>query len=99
MGAKKVNVVNGAVLVVGVACGKPEVLSGSDCADKALEDTPGPPAGFNSRIVNDPHSSQSYKDLAAKHGEPLLTCDNEIVVFNDDAIVPKYLIIFSTTGS
>ena len=53
--------------------------------------------GFDSRIVNDPSASKAYADHAKKCGQPLLTTENEIVVFKDEATVPKYLIVFDST--
>jgi len=87
--------VDGAVFLVGVACGKAEVMQGVDIKDKQLNNKPGCPAGFDSRIVNKPHDAQIYIDHANQYGVPILKCDNEIIVFQDDAIVPKNLIIFS----
>ena len=53
--------------------------------------------GYDSRIVNNPSASKAYIDHANKHGTPLLTTENEIIVFKDEATVPKYLIVFDST--
>lgn len=87
--------ITGAVFVVRVACGNAEVLKGADLTHTNLEDQDGPPpGGYHSRIVNDPHSAQSYKKLQASHGAPLLPCDDEIVVFDEAAMIPRYIILF-----
>lgn len=96
-------IVNGAVIMLGVACGKATVINGDELKDRSMEDTPGEAPhlkdGCHSRIINDPSGSESYRVLAKKCGTPLLTTENEIVVFKDESTVPKYLIIFTTTNT
>lgn len=105
--AKEFDIINGAVFIAGVACGHTQMLNGSQLkrTDKVtiegkeviLEDS-GCPDGYDSRIVNEPQVSAAYKRHEAIHGDALLKCENEIITWNDDAMVPKYLIIFKTTG-
>jgi len=90
-------IVKGVVIVLGVACGKPSMVEGKDLTDNSMEDSEGCPDGCHSRIVNNPAGSKSYVDHSGAHGEPLLKTENEIVVFDDAATVPKYLIIFEST--
>eukprot|EP00930_Biecheleria_cincta_P053131 TRINITY_DN3848_c0_g3_i2.p1 TRINITY_DN3848_c0_g3~~TRINITY_DN3848_c0_g3_i2.p1 ORF type:complete len:499 (+),score=39.23 TRINITY_DN3848_c0_g3_i2:41-1537(+) len=90
----KSTTIDGAIFVSLVACGKCEKLDGSNLTDTRLEDQDGPPSGCHSRVVNNPHDAVSYKNLASKYGTPLLYCDDEVVVFDEDAMMPRYLITF-----
>eukprot|EP00930_Biecheleria_cincta_P023372 TRINITY_DN168_c0_g1_i1.p1 TRINITY_DN168_c0_g1~~TRINITY_DN168_c0_g1_i1.p1 ORF type:complete len:416 (-),score=42.47 TRINITY_DN168_c0_g1_i1:102-1349(-) len=95
--AKVKTKVTGGVFVTLVACGKAQVIDGASLAsDTSLEDQDGPPSGMNSRIINNPHAAKSYAQLVGKVGDPLLQCDDEIVVFDSAAMMPKYLITFKS---
>merc|ERR1712176_343894 len=105
--AKEFGIINGAVFIAGVACGHTQILNGRQLkrTDKViiegkefmLEDS-GCPDGYDSRIVNEPQVSAAYIRHEKDHGKALLQCENEIITWDDDAMVPKYLIIFKTTG-
>eukprot|EP00930_Biecheleria_cincta_P053130 TRINITY_DN3848_c0_g3_i1.p1 TRINITY_DN3848_c0_g3~~TRINITY_DN3848_c0_g3_i1.p1 ORF type:complete len:431 (+),score=34.47 TRINITY_DN3848_c0_g3_i1:52-1344(+) len=92
--AKTKTTVDGAVFIALVACGKCERLDGSNLTDTRLEDQDGAPSGCHSRVVDNPHGAKSYINLASLHGDPLLYCDDEVVVFDDDAMLPRYVITF-----
>lgn len=91
------NIVSGVCIMCVVACGKGQVLDGKDLTDPSEYMDAGLAPGFDSRIVENPGHSQVYKDHENQHGKPCVQCDNEIIVFNDAAVLPSYLITFTST--
>eukprot|EP00930_Biecheleria_cincta_P053129 TRINITY_DN3848_c0_g2_i1.p1 TRINITY_DN3848_c0_g2~~TRINITY_DN3848_c0_g2_i1.p1 ORF type:complete len:379 (+),score=48.82 TRINITY_DN3848_c0_g2_i1:69-1139(+) len=85
----------GGVCVALVARGRCEKLDGRDLTDCSLEVQDGPLSCCNAPVIYNPHDAQSYKNHIAMPGEHLLYCKDEIVVIQEDAILPTYLITFS----